>query len=55
MHELAKRYSIDFLDLTEHFQQNKDKEILYFSDDSHWNSFGIDLAAKLISARLRNQ
>jgi hypothetical protein len=55
MHELAKRYSIDFLDLTEHFQQNKDKEILYFSDDSHWNSFGIDLAAKLISARLKNQ
>ena len=53
MRDLANSYNIDFFDLTETFLKNESQEILYFTDDSHWNSFGIDLAARVISSRLK--
>lgn len=52
MEALATRYGVGFMDLTTAFLAKKTPAMLYFRDDSHWNSLGIDVAAKTISSRL---
>lgn len=45
---LSSKYNIEFLNLSNFFIKENKNHLLYFSDDSHWNSNGIDLAAKVI-------
>ncbi|MDC1066770.1 hypothetical protein OAQ56_02055 [Alphaproteobacteria bacterium] len=49
---LASKYNIDFLNLSDIFIKENKNELLYFQDDSHWNTNGIDLAAKVIANSL---
>ena len=51
---IAARYGIDFLDLYPAFEEEVQRQPLYYRD-SHWNPAGHDLAARQIAARLGGQ
>ncbi len=52
LRNLSLHYNLNYLNLTPFFLDKKESDLLYYSDDTHWNSMGIDLAAQVISEKL---